>query len=188
MDKTILAPGIIVYHNIMPESDALPILIEDTYGWFQGEAVESRNKKDGYENVRKVGIFHLSESVPEDPAILQWSKTVEKELSLCQQDYIKHYAIDTLANINSGYQVLSYGIGDYFSEHTDEVPEAPRRISGVYYINDNYEGGELFFSQFNISFKPLAKDYILFPSIWAYSHTAMPVISGTKNAIVHFLA
>jgi len=172
----------------MPESDALPVLIENTYGWFQGEAVESRNKKDGYENVRKVGIFHLSESVPEDPAILQWSKTVEKELSLCQQDYIEHYAIDTLANINSGYQVLSYGIGDYFSEHTDEVPEAPRRISGVYYINDNYEGGELFFSQFNISFKPLAKDYILFPSIWAYSHTAMPVISGTKNAIVHFLA
>ena len=86
-----------MYHNIMPDSDALPILIEDTYGWFQGEAVESRNKKDGYENVRKVGIFHLSESVPEDPAILQWSKTVEKELSLCQQDYIKHYAIDTLA-------------------------------------------------------------------------------------------
>ena len=187
MNKEIVAPGIIVYRNIMPESLALPKLIEDVYGWFEGRPAESRNKKVGYENVRKVGTFNLTEENV-NPKLIEWAVHVDSELIACQQDYINHYAIDTLEGTNSGYQVLNYGPGDYFSEHTDEIPEYPRRISGVYYINDNYLGGELHFTQFDITIKPRANDYILFPSMWSYSHVAKPVTSGIKNAIVHFLA
>lgn len=186
MEKEIIAPGIIVYRNVMPESSELPNLISSSYGWYKGEAAKSRNKKIGYENVRKVKAYQLHDN--DDEKILFWNNLVEEKLGACQKDYIEHYAIDTLSGNNTGYQILQYEPGDYFSEHTDDVPEQPRKISGVYYINDNYVGGELLFTLFNIEFKPKAHDYILFPSIWSYSHIAKQVESGVKNAIVHFLS
>jgi hypothetical protein len=187
MDKTILAPGIIVYHKVMPESVDLVGFVENNCGWFEGQAAKSRDKKIGYENVRKVKAFHFFPEL-KDKAQLGWYNLINNSLRECQEDYISHYAIDILKGTNTGYQVLSYGQGDYFSEHTDEIPEEPRRLSGVYYINDDYVGGELVFTQFNITIKPKAMDYILFPSIWAYTHIAERVEQGTKNAIVHFMA
>ena len=189
MEKEIIAPGIVRYANVLPNSEELVSFINDRFEWYPGGAAASRNNKDGYENIRKVSTFMLTdeENSPSSKELTEWATQVHWSLSVCQQDYISYYAIDTIKNINSGYQVLSYGVGDYFSKHTDEIPEQERRISGVYYLNDDYEGGELYFTEFDIAFKPKAKDYLLFPSIWSYMHIAKPVISGTKNAIVHFI-
>ena len=60
-------------------------------------------------------------------------------------------------------------------------------LSSVGYLNDNYEGGELFFDKLNLKIKPKAGDLYLFPSAYIYSHAAMPVISGTKYSIVTML-
>ncbi|MFY9331747.1 MAG: 2OG-Fe(II) oxygenase [Candidatus Nanopelagicales bacterium] len=171
----------------MPESVDLVTFVENRCGWYEGQAAESRNKKVGYENIRRAKSFPFHPEL-EDESQAAWHRLIDDRLKKCQDDYINYYAIDILEGHNSGYQVVSYSEGDYFSEHTDEIPEEPRRISGVYYINDNYSGGELFFTQFNIKIKPKAMDYIIFPSIWAYTHIAEKVTQGTKNAIVHFMA
>lgn len=189
MEKEIIAPGIIRYSNVLPNSQELINFINDNFEWYPGSAAASRNDKDGYENIRKVNTFMLTDekNLPLFKELTEWAAQVHWGLSVCQQDYISHYAIDTIKNVNSGYQVLSYGVGDYFSQHTDEIPEQERRISGVYYINDDYQGGELYFSEFDLLFKPDKNDYLLFPSIWSYMHTARPVTKGVKNAIVHFI-
>ena len=173
----------------MPNSQQLINLINNDFKWFPGGAAESRNSKPGYENVRKVNTFMLTDEDGNAPvsSLNEWAATVHWNLSWCQTDYTEHYDIDTIQHKNSGYQLLSYGPGDYFSKHTDEIPEQLRRISGVYYVNDDYEGGELYFTEFDLTFKPKANDYLLFPSIWSYMHIAMPVTEGTKNAIVHFM-
>lgn len=189
MKKEVIAPGIIRYSDVLLESDELIDFINNDFMWVPGTAAESRNNKSGYENVRKVNTFTLTDEDGKPPAssLKEWAAKVHWSLSWCQADYTSHYDIDTVQHKNSGYQVLSYGEGDYFSKHTDEIPEQNRKISGVYYVNDDYEGGELYFTEFDIVFKPKAKDYLLFPSIWSYMHIAKPVISGTKNAIVHFI-
>jgi predicted 2-oxoglutarate/Fe(II)-dependent dioxygenase YbiX len=57
----------------------------------------------------------------------------------------------------------------------------------VGYLNDDYEGGELFFDKLNLKIKPQAGDLYLFPSSYIYSHAAMPVTDGTKYSIVTML-
>jgi len=53
-------------------------------------------------------------------------------------------------------------------------------ISALFYVNDNYEGGEIVFPRFNKVVKPKAGDLILFPSNGPYRHQVNEVI-GKQN-------
>ena len=53
--------------------------------------------------------------------------------------------------------------------------------------SSEFEGGGTYFEHFQENVKTEAPALILFPSNYAYSHRAMPVISGTKYAIVTWL-
>lgn len=72
----------------------------------------------------------------------------------------------------------------FFDRHTDAGPDFPRVLSAIVYLNDVDEGGETWFDKFNLSIKPEAGKLILFPSNYAYTHQAMPPISGKKYILV----
>ncbi len=59
-------------------------------------------------------------------------------------------------------------------------------LSGVFYLNDDYEGGELHFPNQNITIKPKAGSLIIFPSVQPYIHHPKEVISGNKYMIPLF--
>ena len=59
-----------------------------------------------------------------------------------------------------------------------------RQMSMVAYLNDEYEGGELEFINFDLKIKPQKGSVILFPSAFPYAHIAHPVDIGTKYAMV----
>jgi hypothetical protein len=85
------------------------------------------------------------------------------------------------------FQLLKYETGQYFHTHYDSYPAVNRAISVLIYLNDDYEGGEIEFVNFDIKIKPKAGTLIMFPSNYPYSHIAHPVISGTKYAVSTFL-
>lgn len=53
-------------------------------------------------------------------------------------------------------------------------------LGTVFYLNDDYEGGELFFPKQGISFKPKARAVYFFPGDKNYIHGVNKVISGTR--------
>ncbi len=85
------------------------------------------------------------------------------------------------------YSLLRYNPGQYYREHYDGPTASARSVSVLIYLNDDYEGGEIEFMNFNEKLKPKAGTVILFPSNYAYRHIAHPVISGTKYVITTFL-
>lgn len=85
------------------------------------------------------------------------------------------------------FNFVKYGPGQHFQVHSDHGYSYICVLSSVGYINDDYEGGELYFDKFNLKIKPKAGDLYLFPSSYIYSHSAMPVTSGTKYSIVTML-
>jgi hypothetical protein len=85
-----------------------------------------------------------------------------------------------------GYHIVRYTEGQFFAEHTDATPEYPRRMSAIIYLNDDYEGGTITFTGIEQSFKPEKNTIMIFPSSKDFSHSADPVISGTKYAIIGF--
>ena len=82
---------------------------------------------------------------------------------------------------------VKYGPGQHFKEHRDHGFSYNCTVSLVGYINDDYEGGELFFRLQDLKIKPQAGDLYIFPSNFMYPHQAMPVTSGTKYSIVTML-
>jgi hypothetical protein len=84
------------------------------------------------------------------------------------------------------FAFVRYVPGQFFEEHSDGGDTNPRRLSMVIYLNDDYVGGEIYFTRFKSLFKPSARSIFLFPPTEEYSHAAQPVISGTKYVLIGF--
>jgi predicted 2-oxoglutarate/Fe(II)-dependent dioxygenase YbiX len=80
-------------------------------------------------------------------------------------------------------QVLHYGIGGHYIPHvdaetlyTDEIglemweKTLDRDLSVVYFLNDDFVGGELFFPVFDLLIKPQAGTLVCFPSDHHFVH------------------
>lgn len=109
---------------------------------------------------------------------------LKTEVDPLVQEYSKKNNIDI--SVGEGCYLVRYNVGQFFSEHTDETEEFPRKISAVLYLNDDYEGGTITFTKLNHTFKPQANTLFIFPSSEDFRHSADPVTSGTKYCIVGF--
>ena len=85
------------------------------------------------------------------------------------------------------YNMLRYRGGQEYKAHFDGPTGSGRSVSAIVYLNDEYEGGHVEFTNFNIKIKPKPGMLLLFPSNYAYTHIAHPVVSGTKYAIVTWM-
>lgn len=85
------------------------------------------------------------------------------------------------------YIALKYENGEEYKAHFDGTTQTARSVSIVFYLNDDYEGGEIEFVNFNLKIKPKANSLIIFPSNYAYSHIAHKITKGKKYAVVTWL-
>ena len=102
------------------------------------------------------------------------------------EDYRRDYNIMPLKYWES-FNFIKYGPGQHFKEHHDHGFSYNCTVSLVAYVNDDYDGGELYFRLQDLKIKPKAGDLYIFPSNFMYPHQAMPVHSGTKYSIVTML-
>lgn len=55
------------------------------------------------------------------------------------------------------------------------------------YLNEDYEGGEIYFPQYSISIKPSVNEFIFFPGTDYYMHGVSAVSSGNRLVVQNFL-
>jgi len=98
-------------------------------------------------------------------------------------DIVPTFRVD----IDTGYQILRYKKGDFYTQHTDSFKEQQRSLSCSIQLNEDYDGGEfaLFDREMMIRTKPGSA--IVFPSNFMYPHEIMPVIKGTRYSIITWL-
>ena len=72
----------------------------------------------------------------------------------------------------------------FYDLHVDAGPSHPRVCSALLYLNDVDEGGETWFDKQGLKIKPEKGKLIVFPASYAYSHQAMPPVSGNKYVAV----
>ena len=100
--------------------------------------------------------------------------------------YIDEYRTVTLSR-DEGLSLLRYEVGEEYKEHNDSGSGNLRTLSAILYLNDNYVGGELEFTNIGRIVPPVAGQMIIFPSNFCYPHRALPITSGTKYAVVTWL-
>jgi hypothetical protein len=101
-------------------------------------------------------------------------------------DYANRYKI-TENLIHEGYSLLKYSVNEGYIDHYDGGTSIGRCVSAICYLNDDFDGGELEFVNFKIKIRPEPGMLILFPSNFAYRHTALPIKNGIKYAMVTWL-
>jgi hypothetical protein len=183
--------GILLYKNELPKSLRLPERLEETIGdsksapYMWMEALVGYNQKmPEYRDCVdcKMGEMHIKNCPPQFSELVNIYNDTKTPLKECVDDYEKRY------NIHLGYMeainYIRYGTNQHFQVHTDHGFSYTCTTSSCMYLNDDYEGGELWFPYLDLTFKPDYGDIVLFPSTYIYAHAAKPVLSGTKYSAV----
>lgn len=197
MKKRQLAPGIVVYSDVLENYDTLVQDIEEGLvasglAWNQS-SIQKDDKiqvDTSYRDTMFIAINYKN-YINED--FINFEDAFNSSLSNMfltgfgplESDYKGEYQLDT--TFHEEYSILKYGQGQKFVNHIDDHKDHHRRMSWVYYINDDYTGGEISFPRFNLTYKPAANELIVFPSNYVYNHSVLPVIDGTRYAVVSWL-
>ena len=85
---------------------------------------------------------------------------------------------------DSGYELLRYETGQFYTQHTDSFKARPRAVSCSLALNDDYEGGEFGFFGRELVIKAPKGGAVLFPSNFMYPHEILPVTNGARYSII----
>ena len=201
--RTEIAPGIMSYDGVIPKEifDTLVVDLEEgiesaKIDWEKaqvksgvGEKIETTVDKESRDT--QTIVVPYSETIRDDYSNLNssfytsLSNLFLENLVPLEANYQNNYSVNCLWH--DSYSVLKYGVGQKFINHIDDHPDFHRRVSTLYYINDDYSGGELNFPRFSLSFKPKANQMIVLPSTYVYNHSVSPVTEGTRYAVVSWL-
>jgi predicted 2-oxoglutarate/Fe(II)-dependent dioxygenase YbiX len=143
-------------------------------------------KGDVNKNIRNCQTIVISY-----PYVIQKNKDTRHKLdnaifdgaSKCIKEYntkFPHCKIEE----DSGYELLKYPEGCFYTEHTDSFKARPRAVSCSFILNDDFEGGEFAFFNKELKYKLEKGDALLFPSNFMYPHEVMPVTKGTRYSII----
>jgi len=98
------------------------------------------------------------------------------------------------------WQILHYGVGGHYIPHVDAETlyqddigldmwekTLDRDLSVVYFLNDDFEGGQLVFPALNLTIEPQAGTLVCFPSDHHFVHGVNPVTAGHRYTVVTWM-
>ena len=189
MNKNDLHKYIRVYNNFLSEKP-LNVLLKlcESYKNFDSASIVG-NKGNGEvdEKIRQTKWWPLrwvSESLTE----VHWHNLLCKLFSEAIKEYINFYDLGPNNFSIENIQILKYSGGGHYGFHTDHGNVTPRTWSCIFFLNDNFEGGELLFKY------PLSKEIvkipkkrntlIVWPSNFLFPHKVTPVTKGERYSVV----
>ncbi len=136
-------------------------------------------------------IFDLS-------VYLETFKNKEKQkffmniLKRMRSEMISHFELDSLIHADT-MQLVKWKDGSEQGAHADSCNDdgsdnftAWREYSAVIYLNDDYDGGETYFTNYEISVEPQAGGMLMFMADLDHRHGVNKVINGERKTLITF--
>lgn len=189
-----LALGINVYKNAITKEDGKRYIdiLENTLGqgmlpyvWQGAKVTEAAEVLSSARNCVDFKIKKNAFPImnPNQKELNDVHEEAFRKIKTCTDNYARSWGLSV--NYYEAFNFVKYeGAGTHFKIHADHGPGYVSTVSIVAYLNDDYEGGEIYFPRFNLTVKPEAGDIIIFPSTYIYEHASQDMISGTKYCIV----
>jgi Rps23 Pro-64 3,4-dihydroxylase Tpa1-like proline 4-hydroxylase len=138
------------------------------------------------DNIRNCDSINISENI-----VLHKNFDVRKKIDddfyICASRAINEYRKvfpEVASEIDTGYGLLRYKKGQFYTQHTDSFTHQQRSVSCSFLLNDDYDGGEFAFFDREIMIRGSKGSIVMFPSNFMFPHEIMPVISGTRYSII----
>jgi hypothetical protein len=190
-DATEIADQIFLIENFLSEEDRLELLKlgEDaTQEDWEGAYLE--NMEDFCD--AKFGRRDIYNLVAEGKLELttNWNDKILKINNLPVTQKINKSIRDLFNGIDGIGSSSAVGIiqrqyeGVALTEHVDNHTDPSLVYALVAYVNDNYNGGEVFFSKFGVSLKPKAGTLLAFPTTEQWTHGVTEVEAGPVRYVL----
>jgi hypothetical protein len=184
-----LAPGIVIFENVFPDSMEYLKKIEESSPWVSAGVLvtnQEGNKVTTDYTHRDTDIIGLPDhDTRQDNPLADFSKAFHQNMKPFLDQYIREYGA-VIENFENP-QLLRYGKEQKFNHHVDDHPKITRRVSMTYYLNDDYEGGDVEFKRQGLRFKAKKNDLLIFPSNFMYHHQVHPVTDGLRYVVVQWM-
>lgn len=142
---------------------------------------------------RRVQALHIGKE-QNNLSQTHWSNYWGSFFNFFLEEYEKKLNLKTSSTRITTIEALKYEEGGFYKPHTDYHLKFPRNISIIYFLNNDYEGGELHFynpSNLNekfLSIKPSCGKLIMWPSNFLYPHAVSSVKKGTRYVLVSWIS
>ena len=95
---------------------------------------------------------------------------------------------DTLQIVRwpEGYEQEPHADGEQNNPEDGEHPFPHRFYASVCYLNNDFDGGEIYFPQHDIELKPVPGTMVTFPGTREYLHGVRPVANGVRYTVISF--
>lgn len=164
--------------------DGASVIADAEKGVWQDSLVLGQGEKEHHPANRDSAQQHFSATnhpAIHGPSLRYSAKCLENYLEMfpAANDFPRFAA-------NEDYNVIRYKPGQaYHAVHSDFHPNylnpiSRRHLTGVCFLNDIEEGGEIEFPQQDLSIKPEAGKFVIFPSGWTHSHRTLPPVGQTR--------
>jgi Rps23 Pro-64 3,4-dihydroxylase Tpa1-like proline 4-hydroxylase len=136
-------------------------------------------------------IIYLS-GVQKSFTKIHWNNILKNMIMLSAQRYqmdlkIPYSPISEVEDVT----ILRYLEGGHYILHTDYATKFKRCLSFIFFVNDDYEGGELCFADPDYTnetiIKPKKNRVVIFPSNFMYPHKVNSVTKGIRYSVVSWL-
>jgi len=171
-------PGIEVYKTTFDRDQLIRQVNQVGNAWIESKTIGGTGKRTS----AGANLISLAKHFPE---IGESMKEVQREFREALTQYREKYDHVYVRGADM-CDMLRYTPGQEYRVHADYAPDKPRVVSGLIYMNDDFEGGGLTYPYLDWTYQPVAGDLVLFPSNYVYAHAALPVESGVRYCIVTF--
>lgn len=195
MTYNILAPGIVEFLNIVDDPKLLVKKIED----LDLKIINNKNQTSlkswepwiyKYDNP-DLPILCMSKIVPASDELnkhdifyndqVKITEIFENAIQKSTDMYCNIYTnlSKSLKSKERFAKLLKYSSGSMMPAHSDNGYTS-RILSLIVYLNDDYDGGELFFKNFDLTIKPKPGSVLCFPSSFIYLHEVKEIKFGVR--------
>ena len=183
---------IIIKENIIPQENLedIMLLTTNTTDISQATTINSddKEKQDTNLEVRNTLWYNIPEEM---------GKNLEQAVAGCFREHVApRYNCEFKSY--EPVQFLGYPVGGHYKGHNDgesfnfETRQwerlMDRDVSFLFYLNDQYGGGELEFYDLGLTIKPKKGMMIAFPSYKDFAHKVHPVTWGHRYSLVSWVA
>lgn len=170
LDFIKLAPEIYVYHNFISKEKA-------------NELYEiAKNMDNDLWKTENINTWHTDKVSKRVTALNELYRMLD-ELFNPEYDVLPN---NTFSRLQKGQDMYVHDDSPG-ADHADKVSSEDEfctchivEYGAIVYINDDYTGGEIFYPEFNIEYKPQAGDLIIHNSGPLYKHGVKTVLDNTR--------
>ena len=183
---------IIIKENVIPQAniEEIMLLTNNKKDTSQATIINKDDKDESEKNleVRNTLWYNITPEMAQqfEKCIAECFRNLVAPRYNCQ---FKSYEPVQFLGYPVGGHYLGHNDGEQFNYETRQwVRLMERDISFVFYLNDQYGGGELEFGDLGLTIKPKKGMMIAFPSYKEFAHRVHPVTWGHRYSLVSWVA